>query len=49
MASKRRRLSKCKDMSTLQKRCLILDTSATIATAIASLTAVAIELLRFLL
>lgn len=48
MASKRK-LGKCKDMSTLQKRCLVLDTSATIANAIASLTAVAIELLRFLL
>jgi len=48
MASKKK-LSKCKDMSALQRRCLILDTSAAITTAIASLTAVAIELLKFLL
>lgn len=48
MVSKKK-LSKCKGKDSLQKWCLILSTTATIATAIATLTAVTIELTKFLL
>lgn len=48
MASKKE-LSKGMNVSSLQKWCLILNTTATMVTAIATLTAVTIELLKFLL
>lgn len=48
MAS-RKKFGKCKDVNPLQKWYLILNTTATMTTAIASLTAVTVELLKFLL